>query len=138
MDTLLIRESLGSRLELVPVFLRRAEGIWAPLGFSSDDLFKIKLAMEEALTNAIRHGNRLDPGLSVEVTMRTDADKLILEIKDQGQGFIPDRVSDPTTHENKDKPHGRGVYLMRSLMDRVDFEEGGRLVRLTKFIRKEN
>ena len=88
--------------------------------------------MEEALVNAIKHGNGSDPSKTVTVGFAIDADSIELTIRDQGEGFDPSTVPDPTTVENIQRPSGRGIMLMRAYMDRVDYADGGRTVRLLK------
>ena len=133
-DRTVIKERLLTGLGSIPDFLTRAEEALKPLGFSKEESFKIKLALEEALTNAMRHGNKLKTELFVDVAIFVDASGLVLEVKDQGQGFVVDRLPDPTTKENKDRPCGRGVYLMKSLMDEVEFLDGGSKVRMVKYL----
>jgi serine/threonine-protein kinase RsbW len=130
-----IQEKLATGLGAISDFLARAEGALKPLKFSKEESFKIKLALEEALTNAMRHGNKLKPELFVDVAVFVEPSGLVLEVKDQGLGFAAEHLPDPTTKENKDRPHGRGVYLMKSLMDEVTFQEGGSKVRMVKYLR---
>jgi serine/threonine-protein kinase RsbW len=105
------------------------------LGYSEADVFAIKLALEEALNNAVRHGNRLDATKTVEVRFDVDEAEARICIRDQGPGFHPDDVPDPTIDENLEKPSGRGIMLMRAYMDVVEFNESGNEVRMVK--RKE-
>lgn len=101
--------------------------------FSCGDPAEIRLAMREALNNAIRHGSNLDPNKRIQLTYRCDPrDGLWVMIRDEGGGFDPAKVPDPTTPENLDRPGGRGVFLMRNLMDEVEFREGGREVHLRR------
>ena len=103
----------------------------------SDELaFKIKLAIEEALTNAMRHGNKLDRNLKVHVKIAADAKKITIDIRDQGSGFDHRGVPDPTTPQRAGHPSGRGVYLMRKIMDSVRYFDKGRRVVLVKALDK--
>lgn len=102
-----------------------------PLGFPQSSLFDIKVALGEALANAIRHGLPAQGNGEVRVNIKAFEDRVILEIMDNGTGF------DGTHSSNEDlyAPNGRGIMFMRALMDRVEFEQsplGGTLVRLTK------
>ncbi len=93
----------------------------------------IEVALGEALLNAVIHGNAEDPYKRVYVTTRCRADgEVSITIRDQGQGFDIGAVPDPTAAKNKMSTHGRGIYLMRALMDEVSFEEGGKVVHMRK------
>jgi len=102
-------------------------------GFSESTAFAVKLAMEEGINNAIRHGNGYDPNKTVEVAYEIDAGKVVIVVTDQGQGFDPAGVPDPTIDENIEKPSGRGIMLMRRYMDEVCFNERGNQVRMVKW-----
>jgi serine/threonine-protein kinase RsbW len=87
----------------------------------------VGLALREALNNAVLHGNRLDPVKLVQVHCRCDLDEgLSMAIKDQGRGFDPTAINDPSIVGNPEAEHGRGILLMRWLMDEVSFEFGYR------------
>lgn len=128
--------TLPTRLKGITDFLAQAVDAISPLPFSQEEVFKIKLALEEALSNAIRHGNKLNPDLSVRVSLMADEEKLVMEVRDEGDGFDAARVPDPTFGPNKEKPSGRGIFLMRSLMDTAEYEEGGCVIRMTKFFKR--
>ena len=91
----------------------------------------VLIAMTEGVNNAIVHGNKLDPEKSVTVVCAVDEKNLVFRISDEGPGFDFDNLPDPTAPENIEKPHGRGVFLMRHLADECAFEDGGRIVELT-------
>jgi len=93
----------------------------------------VELALWEALNNAVVHGNRLDGHKLVQVRCRCDLKKGIsLVVKDQGQGFDPKAVPNPTSPENLSADHGRGIWLMRVAMDEVSFEQAGAEVHMRK------
>lgn len=93
----------------------------------------IELALQEALFNAVIHGNREDPFKRVYVTLRSSADgEVQITIRGEGAGFDVASVPDPTAPEHVLSKHGRGIFLMRMLMDEVLFEEGGSVVHLRK------
>ena len=100
--------------------------------FPEAAIFAIKLALEEALNNAVKHGNKFDAEKTVGMTWRVDAAEVAVTITDQGEGFKPDRLPDPTADENIEKPTGRGVMLMRAFMDEVRFNERGNQVTMVK------
>lgn len=101
-------------------------------GFDAADRFAIKLALEEALANAIKHGNESDASKSVTVEWTAAAGEVRITVTDEGPGFTPDDVPDPTLDENLTKPSGRGVMLMRAYMDEVSFNDSGNRVTLVK------
>lgn len=89
--------------------------------------FAVRLAMEEAIVNAFMHGHRgLSPSVPISVEFTIDADRLAVAIEDQGPGFRPDRVADPTSSENLELPSGRGLMLIRSFMTEAWHELNGR------------
>ncbi len=101
-------------------------------GFSSRDEFGIRLSVDEAVTNAIKHGNKLSPDKTVRIDfLRTDAGVRV-EIEDQGNGFRPEDVPDCTKDENLESPSGRGLMLMREFMTRIEFSPKGNRVVLEK------
>lgn len=106
-------------------------------GFSKEAVFGIHLALEEAVTNAVEHGNRLDPDKQVRIEWLVDDDKFDITVTDDGQGFSPGQVPDPRNAENIEKPSGRGVLLMKSYMDVVEFNEKGNRVYMVKYKNKE-
>ncbi|MEM6503964.1 MAG: ATP-binding protein [Planctomycetota bacterium] len=94
--------------------------------------FAVRLALDEALVNAVKHGNKNDPGKTVQVECSIDDNRIVIQIEDQGPGFVPDELPDPTAEENLGRPNGRGVMLMRAYMTEVDFNDRGNRVILTK------
>jgi len=98
--------------------------------FDPTACFAIRLAMEEAFSNAIRHGNREDPRRTIGFEYRIGEDAIEVEVEDEGAGFDPDAVPDPTLDENIQIPSGRGLMLMRAYMTQVSFNERGNRVRL--------
>jgi serine/threonine-protein kinase RsbW len=96
-------------------------------------MLNVPVALTEALSNAILRGNGDDPGKRVHVRVYVTAHRLVMEVKDEGPGFDIDRCTrDPTSPENVELEDGRGLFLMRSLMDSVErYDEEGNVVRLT-------
>jgi serine/threonine-protein kinase RsbW len=93
----------------------------------------IELALQEALNNALVHGNGLDPSKQIRIRCRCEQDEGVsLIVTDQGQGFDPNAVPNPLLPERLHLDHGRGLYLMKVLMDGVHFERGGSEVHLRK------
>lgn len=96
------------------------------------DIFGVHLAMHEALVNAIMHGNRLDPNKRIFVRCQLSREMVRIEIADEGEGFDPQCVPDPTDANHLELPTGRGVMLMKAFMTRVDFCDRGKRVVLEK------
>ena len=101
-------------------------------GYSEQAVFAIKLALEEAINNAIRHGNGCDPDKRVTVRVELDDDKMTISVADEGPGFNPGTVPDPTADENLEKPSGRGIMLMRAYMDDVRYNQRGNEICMCK------
>jgi serine/threonine-protein kinase RsbW len=101
-------------------------------GYHQDVCFAIRLALEEALINAIKHGNRCDPAKKIRIRFQVGPDKADIRVADEGEGFDPRRIPDPTLDENLEKPGGRGIMLMRAYMDEVRFNARGNEVHLVK------
>jgi serine/threonine-protein kinase RsbW len=102
------------------------------LHWGNREIFGIHVAVDEAMVNAILHGNRLDISKHVHFCCWLSPTKIRVEITDEGQGFNPEGLADPTRAENIDAPSGRGVMLMRSFMSRVEFHDRGNHVVLEK------
>ncbi|VTU01564.1 anti-sigma regulatory factor : Anti-sigma regulatory factor OS=Planctomyces limnophilus (strain ATCC 43296 / DSM 3776 / IFAM 1008 / 290) GN=Plim_2056 PE=4 SV=1: HATPase_c_2 [Gemmataceae bacterium] len=96
--------------------------------YSERDIFSIKLALEEALVNAIKHGNQMDPDKRVSVAYRISPRRFEIKVTDEGDGFNPEDVPDPTAIENLERPCGRGLLLMRGFMTEVAYHGKGNVV----------
>lgn len=90
----------------------------------------ILIAITEAVTNAIQHGNKQDPSKFFDVELQKGEKEISFWIKDQGDGFDFNHLPDPTDPENLEKIHGRGIFLMKHLADKVEFHDHGRTVEL--------
>ena len=101
-------------------------------GWEGMDLFRIQMAIEEAVVNAIEHGNKRQIDKKVRLVFHVTFEKATLEITDEGAGFDHRNVADPTVEELLDKPRGRGVMLMRELMNDAFYNERGNQVTMTK------
>lgn len=115
--------------------LSRAESlvdkICQTLSVNEDNYGNVLIAVTEAVNNAIKHGNKNDITKHVEIRVSDAIDVFSIEIKDQGVGFDFNNLPDPTAPENVEKENGRGIFLMKSLADKVEFENNGRDVVLT-------
>jgi serine/threonine-protein kinase RsbW len=99
-------------------------------GYDNDSMFAVRLCLEEALVNAFRHGNRFEPGLVVKFQASIGPDTCTFEVEDQGEGFDPGGVPDPTSDENLEIPSGRGIMLMRAYMSEVEYLDPGNRIRM--------
>ena len=99
------------------------------------DIFCIKLALEEALVNAIKHGNQMDRAKKVRIRYHVLSDRFECSISDEGPGFDPGEVPDPTAPENLERPCGRGLMLMRHYMTEVTYNDRGNSVAMCKVFR---
>jgi len=126
---------LPSHIEAVADAAAAVTGFIRDCGAPDDAAFGIEMAVREAVTNAMVHGNQEDEAKSVEVVFNCQGNELEIEVKDQGEGFEPEDVPDPTDPANLLKTSGRGIFLMRTFMDDVQYvhrPEGGTAVRMTK------
>lgn len=115
------------------------EGILSSLkehNFGEGDIFAVHLALEEAFINAVRHGNKMDPAKGVRIDYLVEADKITVSVTDEGNGFDLGAVPDPRYGENLYKPEGRGLFLMHSYMDEIEFDERGNSVCMVKYKEK--
>ena len=101
-------------------------------GYQDQCLFAIKIALEEALVNAIKHGNQMDRSKRVFISYRVAPDRFDIQIADEGKGFDPDDVPDPMAVENLERPCGRGLLLMRHYMSEVTFHPPGNRLSMSK------
>ena len=122
--------------------IRAADGISRPLnqivkalvrhGYPARDQFKVRLAIEEAVVNSLKHAHHGDRTKVVRIRYHVNAKRIIAEVSDQGPGFDPEAVADPCDPGNIDRPGGRGVFLMRKFMTRVRYNRQGNSVTLYK------
>ena len=106
-------------------------------GFNEEDVFAVHLALEEALINAIKHGNKMDAGKDVKIDYSVCPDKVDIIMTDEGEGFNPDSVPDPRCGDNIYRLGGRGLLLIRSYMDMVEFNKKGNTVHMVKYKEKK-
>jgi len=127
--------SLPSRIDTVASAAAAVAQFIGRSGMSDDAAFGIDMAVREAVTNAVLHGNRQDENKTVDIVLKSSPDAVEISVHDQGPGFNPESVPDPTTTENILKTSGRGIFFMRTFMDEVDWlirPEGGTTVRMLK------
>ena len=100
--------------------------------WGSHDIYSVRLAVDEAIVNAIKHGNQHDENKRVHIVCKLSGRGLWVQISDEGGGFNPAEVPDCTCDENLDIPSGRGLMLMHCFMSRVEFNEQGNRVMMEK------
>jgi serine/threonine-protein kinase RsbW len=128
-----LRQSLPSRIAVISPCVDQLMRFIARFRNSDGSELDVEMALREALANAIVHGNQQDPRKSVYVACRCTADgEVSVTVEDEGQGFDADSLVDPTAQENRLLTHGRGIYLMKTLMDEVCFEQAGVVVHMHK------
>ena len=134
-DARVIEVDIPSDVQYIEKVVELVQRECALMQFGARQLMlNLAVALTEALSNAILRGNNDDPAKHVRVMARVDPARLTIEVRDEGDGFDLDRCTqDPTTPGNVDREDGRGLFLMRQLMDRVErFDDGGgNVVRLT-------
>jgi serine/threonine-protein kinase RsbW len=127
--------SLPSRIDTVATAAGAVAQFVGRLGISDEAAFGIDMAVREAVTNAVLHGNHQDEEKTVDITLKSLPDAVEISVHDQGPGFNPDEVPDPTAQENILKASGRGIFFMRTFMDDVNWlirPGGGTTVRMVK------
>ena len=128
-----LHQSIPSRVEAISLFLDQLMRFVRRFRSEDGSEVDIEIALREALTNAIVHGNHENAEKRVHVASRCSQDgEVLVTIRDLGEGFDSRLVPDPTAPENRLSRHGRGIYLMQVLMDEVQFEEAGTVVKLRK------
>lgn len=129
--------SIPSRYENLDLVDLVAEAAMQHLGLDEETVENASLAVREAAANGVQHGNSLAVDKRVDIDLDLLDGEVVIRVSDQGRGFDPAAVPDPLAPENLLKPRGRGIFLMRRLMDRVDFEfteSGATVVTLRKKI----
>lgn len=130
-----VKISFGSSFDYLDAVQEFSERIAKKMGFDEDAQYWIGLSLRESLINAIQHGNKKDEQKEVGVEFKIQSDRLIILVRDQGEGLDESRIPDPLSPENILKPGGRGIFYVRSFMDAVSFRnlpEGGMEMRMEK------
>jgi len=128
-----LRQSLPSRVAVVSPFVDQLMRFILNFRIADGSEIDIEMALLEALANAVIHGNGENSSKPIYVTCRCYLDgEVAITVRDEGEGFDGSAVPDPTSLEKLLFTHGRGIYLMKTLMDEVSFEEGGAVVMMRK------
>jgi serine/threonine-protein kinase RsbW len=128
-----IRIDFPSTMQFVYVLDAVISEILRELGFDEETSEQVNLAVIEAGTNAIKHGNKEDPEKRAHFEFILNPDRITIVIKDQGSGFDREAVDDPLDPANLLKSSGRGIFLMETCMDSVEYEASGTVVRMVKY-----
>ena len=128
-----LHQSLPSQIQAISPFVDQLMRFILAFRNANGSEIEIETALREALANAVIHGNGENSHKRVYVVCRCYMDgEVLITVRDQGQGFDNTALPDPTVPENRLFTHGRGIYLMKTLMDEVCFEKGGAVVRMRK------
>ena len=122
------RLKIESRMSNLRIIENAIDEITGSIGVKQDDYGKIMVAALEAVNNAITHGNKANPQKLVDVEIEFENDEIKITVTDEGQGFNPAKIPDPTMPENIEELSGRGVFLMTKLADSIKFNEKGNSV----------
>jgi serine/threonine-protein kinase RsbW len=128
-----LRQSFPSQIAAISPFVNQLMQFILRFRTADGSEADIEMALQEALANSVVHGNGENPSKHVYVECRCYMDgEVLVTVRDEGPGFDSENVPDPTTPGRRSFTHGRGIYLMRTLMDEVSFEDGGSIVRMRK------
>ena len=127
--------TLPSRIEAVNEAAAALARTLSDLEADEQIAFGLDMAIREAVTNAVMHGNKQDEAKEVRVNIKSSPEAIEISVHDEGQGFNPTEVPDPTAAENIMKTSGRGIFFMRNFVDEVEWlirPEGGTTVKMIK------
>jgi len=113
---------IPSRLNQLAKVEKYAEEIFIKAGISEENLDNMSIVFTEVVNNAIIHGNKKDKSKKVYIDFVVSPDEIEIRVRDEGNGFDPRKIADPVAPENLMKESGRGIFILRALMDSVDFE----------------
>ncbi len=122
------RLKIESKIENLRIVEKEIDNISTEIGIKKDYYGKILVTTMEAVNNAIIHGNKCDVSKSVEILISYKSRVLRITVSDEGKGFMPNMIPDPTKPENIENLNGRGVFLMSRLADEIEFNEKGNQV----------
>lgn len=132
-DIVYVEMKFSTSLAIIDLIQPITNRICQQLGYDEDAQYWIWLAAQEALNNAIEHGNKMDTTKKIHLWITVSSGEFRITIKDEGEGFDLTKVPDPTKPENLLKTSGRGLFYMKSFMDRVEYtSENGTTVTMIK------
>jgi serine/threonine-protein kinase RsbW len=122
------RIRIESKISNLSIVENAVDDITREAGINKENYGKILISVMEAVNNAIIHGNKSDETKFVDIILLLEKNNLKVTVEDQGKGFIPDDIPDPTRPENIELMNGRGVFLMKMLADEIEFNTRGNIV----------
>jgi serine/threonine-protein kinase RsbW len=125
------RIKIESSLISLRIVEKTIDEVTNEIGITEDNYGKVLVSTLEAVNNAIMHGNNLNPGKFVKIEISYNNKELKIKITDEGPGFKPEEIPDPTIPENIESINGRGVFLMSKLADRIKYSKRGNAVTMT-------
>jgi serine/threonine-protein kinase RsbW len=123
---------VASALDEIPNATKRVFDFFKDLNLDESDRFDLRLSFEEILINAMKHGNAMKREVPVRITASYDLTELRIQVQDKGKGFDVAKVKDPTNEDNIEAYSGRGVYLVKHLMDRLEYDPNNHAVAISK------
>jgi serine/threonine-protein kinase RsbW len=130
-----IKEKIKLSLREVPKFSKSLLKKISQGPLNTDILFNLRLCLEEALVNAVKHGHACSPDKTVTISLSVNERRIEIIIEDEGQGFDYKNIPIPTDKGNLKKPSGRGIFLIKKFMDEVEFFHGGRAIKMVKLLK---
>lgn len=112
---------IKSDLKLLPTVDKFIQKAVKKSGFEQNDIDNLLLSVNEAVSNAIIHGNHHDPNKKVKITVVKTGNEMIISVKDEGKGFDPSKIPDPTSPENILKENGRGIHIMKACVQNISY-----------------
>lgn len=134
----IMKRSLPSALNAYQEFVESVLQELEAFGWQRCDLFGVHMALEESISNAIRHGNKQDLAKRVEVECRLSPERFWVRVCDEGEGFVPEAVPDCCAPDRLEVPGGRGLTLIRAFMSWVEYSERGNCVTMEKRLGDDN
>jgi serine/threonine-protein kinase RsbW len=125
---MLVKIRIESKLSNLRIIEKTVDDITREIGISYSSYGKVLISLLEAVNNAIIHGNKSLPEKSVDISISYNKKRLTIKVKDEGAGFSPDKIPDPTIPENIEEANGRGVFIMSKLTDEIKYSRKGNCV----------
>jgi serine/threonine-protein kinase RsbW len=132
-----ISKTISSRLEAIPGVISCVVEKLNESALDKETISQVKPALQEAMVNAVKHGNKMDPALAVRVGIELEPEQLIIQVADEGEGYDYKNIPSPVEPQNLEKLKGRGIYLIKHLMDKVEFLKNGSTIRMIKYLKRE-
>lgn len=130
-----ISKTIPSQLEAIPGVVTSVVEKLGQLALDKETISQVQLALQEAVVNAVKHGNKMDPGLVVRIEIELEPKQLIIQVADQGQGYDYKNIPSPIEPQNLEKLKGRGIFLIKHLMDKVEFLNQGSTIKMIKCLK---